>query len=74
VVARYSPRVRLREGKEVLRRLDAYDQTVELAGHLQLVISSGYNYGGGVDLENMTDTPLVQASSRGALTWLTPLK
>lgn len=69
-LARYQPRVQLARTKlSTFFALDAYDQTVELASHEQLVIASGYTYTGGVDFAHMTDVPLAKAAPRGALTW-----
>jgi len=70
MIARYQPRVLLAGTKmSTFVELDAYDQTVELASHQQLVIASGYTYAGGVDFARMTDTPLTKATPRGSLTW-----
>ncbi|HTR56389.1 MAG TPA: hypothetical protein VMJ10_37200 [Kofleriaceae bacterium] len=70
-LASYRPRVLTDNGgKEgVFTRLDAFDQTIELASGARLAIASGYNYSGGVDREQLTDVPLVKTQPRGALVW-----
>jgi hypothetical protein len=69
-IATYQPRVLLAPTKEsTYVALDAYDQTVTLADHEQLVIRSGYEYSGGPDFRAVTDTPLQKGKPRGALLW-----